>query len=81
MGRKLGSKNKSKEPDQPTKVVAAEVITTNPPKWTPTPDMGDIKPPVVEMLDCSNCSHKGSHHYGGISNWCNVTRCNCQAFK
>lgn len=49
--------------------------------WTPTPDMGDIKPPTSKEKICKDCGHLGVIHYGGDKDWCNTSRCNCQQMK
>lgn len=50
-------------------------------KWSPAPDMGEIKPPLPSVKDCAGCAHKKGIHYGGKSEWCNTSGCNCQGFK
>lgn len=46
--------------------------------WAPgRPDMGEIQgPPTL----CA-CNHLRKFHYGGVADWCNVSGCNCQAWK
>lgn len=90
MTRPKGSKNKTKDP------VLLESVKNGPgdslvpaqpdnveeiKKWTPAPDMGDIKEPPKAALPCKNCSDVGDLHYGGHNNWCNKSGCNCQGFK
>ena len=81
MSRPKGSKNKPKETEQAPAKVVAEVVTTNPAKWIPTPNMGDVKEPPREEKKCDGCDHIGVLHYGGPASWCNRTGCNCQGFK
>ena len=92
MPRPKGSKNKPKSVEEIAKEVvsgkkdiltaAVEVMdATSPAKWTPTPNMGDVKEPPREDKKCAGCDHIGVLHYGGPASWCNRTGCNCQGFK
>lgn len=47
--------------------------------WTPKPDMGEVKPPADENLQCE-CGHKKKMHYGSQHNWCNEANCRCAAW-
>lgn len=33
------------------------------------------------MVACKECSHGGAAHYGSSARWCNVSGCQCQAYK
>lgn len=83
MARPKGSKNKEKvKLIEPVPIVDATVEQAQSlGRWTPAPDMGDIKEPPKAVLPCKDCGHVGEHHYGGLRNWCNHRGCNCQALQ
>ena len=49
-------------------------------KFTPKPDMGDIKEPPKAIKSCVHCNHLGDKHYGGPMGWCNTPNCECPSF-
>lgn len=78
MARPKGSKNKPKE-----EVAPAPVVEVEKPKeaWKPSPDMGAIKPPSPSIDKCKTCGHERRFHYEGKADWCNLSVCQCQAWK
>jgi hypothetical protein len=84
MGRPKGSKNKEKEGEVKftTKSDVTPPVPIQQKPWTPSPDMGNIKPPADAEKICANehCRHKKGMHYGGKDEWCNTSGCNCQAW-
>lgn len=95
MGRPKGSKNKKsvikdipkanevKEgtPPKSEPIKTVQSATTFNQMWTPSPDMGDIKPPPDKDFLCVDCGHKKEMHYGAAKEWCNTPNCRCLEWK
>ncbi len=84
MGWPKGMSRKKKEKEPVKFTTKADVLPPVPIQqkpWTPAPDMGNIKAPADAEKKCGTCGDKKAMHYGGQSEWCNTSGCNCQAWK
>lgn len=58
------------------------------PKHTtkPAPELKEAVTPKAEtvhesMVACKGCDHGNAAHYGSSERWCNISGCQCQAYK
>jgi hypothetical protein len=82
---KMTGRTPAPEVKEPVKVAPGGRKPTGHPIWTPSPDMGSIKPPPDAEAVCASCTSdcrepRKKWHYGPDQRtWCNL--CNCQAWS
>lgn len=88
MGRRKGSKNKSKEEEPKKSDIVREVkeiqqvghaVAISEPTWKPEPK-AHVEKPSDSKKECS-CGHLKETHYGGARGHCNAAGCACLEFK